>query len=106
MATSDVYAAKDQLLSDFNKIAGDTESLLRAMAGVPGEKAAALRASVEENLAAAKQRVREAQGLAVEKATAAVRYTDDYVHENPWPMIGIAAGVGLVIGLLIANERN
>jgi ElaB/YqjD/DUF883 family membrane-anchored ribosome-binding protein len=30
--------------------------------------------------------------------------TDDYVHENPWQAIGIAAAVGLVAGLLM-NRR-
>ena len=103
---SNVYAAKEQLVDDFNKVVGDTESLLRAMASVPGEKTAALRASVEANLSAAKQRVRELQGAAVEKTTAAARATDEYVHDNAWAAIGIAAAVGLLIGILISSDRN
>jgi len=104
--TSNVYAAKEQLVDDFNKVVGDTESLLRAMASVPGEKTAALRASVEANLSAAKQRVRELQGAAVEKTTAAARATDEYVHDNAWAAIGIAAAVGLLVGILISSDRN
>lgn len=103
---SNVYAAKEQLVDDFNKVVGDTESLLRAMASVPGEKTAALRASVEANLSAAKQRVRELQGVAVEKTTAAARATDVYVHDNAWTAIGIAAAVGLLIGILISSDRH
>ena len=103
---SNVYAAKEQLVDDFNKVVGDTESLLRAMASVPGEKTAALRASVEANLSAAKQRVRELQGAAVEKTTAAARATDAYVHDNAWAAIGIAAAVGLLVGILISSDRN
>lgn len=103
---SNVYAAKEQLVDDFNKVVGDTESLLRAMASVPGEKTAALRASVEANLSAAKQRVRELQGAAVEKTTAAARATDEYVHDNAWAAIGIAAAVGLLVGILISSDRN
>ncbi len=102
---SNVNAAKDQLMSDFNKVVADTETLLRAMASVPGEKTAALRSSVEANLNAAKQRVRDLQGAAVEKTTAAARATDEYVHDNAWAAIGIAAAVGLIIGLVISDRR-
>ena len=83
----------------------DTEALLRALASVPGEKTAALRASVEENLSAAKQRLLQMQGAAVEKTTAAAHATDEYVHDNAWAMIGMAAAVGLVLGLVISDRR-
>ena len=100
-----VSAAREQLVDDFQKVVSDTEALLRAMASVPGEKSAALRSSVEANLIAAKQRVRELQGAAVEKTTAAARATDEYVHDNAWAAIGIAAAVGLIIGLVISDRR-
>ncbi|HCI13500.1 MAG TPA: DUF883 domain-containing protein, partial [Gallionellaceae bacterium] len=35
----------------------------------------------------------------------AAKVTDEYVHENPWKAVGIAAGVGLVIGMLISRGR-
>lgn len=103
---SNFAAARSQLVDDFNKIAADTEALLRAMAGVPGEKASALRASVEANLAAARQRVRELPSAAYERTAAAARVTDEYVHENPWPLIGAAAAVGILIGLLLRGDSE
>ena len=103
---SNVSDAKQQLVDDFNKVVSDTEALLRAMASVPGDKASELRASVQDNLNAAKRRVRELQGAAFEKGTAAVRATDEYVHENPWTLIGVAAAVGLIVGLVIASDRR
>jgi|GraSoi_2013_40cm_1033754.scaffolds.fasta_scaffold111006_2 ElaB/YqjD/DUF883 family membrane-anchored ribosome-binding protein len=102
---SDLNAATEQLVDDFNKVVTDTEALLRALASVPGEKTASLRASVEENLGAAKKRVRELRGAAVEKTAAAARATDEYVHDNPWPVIGVAAAVGLIVGLLLSDRR-
>ena len=98
--------ARSQRVEDFNRVVSDTEALLRALASVPGEKASALRASVEENLAAAKRRVRELPGAAYEKGAAAARVTDEYVHENPWTLIGVAAAVGLIVGLVIAGDRR
>ena len=103
---TNISEARNQLVEDFNRVVSDTEALLRAMASVPGEKASALRASVEDNLKAAKSRVRELQGVAYEKGTAAARATDEYVHENPWTLIGVAAAVGLIVGLVIASERR
>ena len=103
---NDLSTARAQLADDFNRLVGDTEALLRAMASVPGEKTAALRASLESNLNTYKQRVREIQGAAVERTTAAVRATDEYVHDNAWAAIGIAAGLGFVAGLIVASGRR
>jgi ElaB/YqjD/DUF883 family membrane-anchored ribosome-binding protein len=105
MPETNIAAARQQLLNDFNKVVADSEGLLRAMASAPGEKAVALRASVEESLNAAKQRLREIQGAAVEKTTAAARATDEYAHENPWPLIGAAAAVGFVLGLMVSHRE-
>jgi len=44
------------------------------------------------------------QQASIEKAKAAGHATDVFVHENPWKSIGIAAGVGLVVGLLISRR--
>lgn len=32
--------------------------------------------------------------------------TDDYVRDNPWLMIGVAAGVGILIGFLLRGRRG
>jgi ElaB/YqjD/DUF883 family membrane-anchored ribosome-binding protein len=102
---SNVDAAREQLVGDFNRVISDTEALLRALASVPGEKTAALRASIEENLSTAKQRLLQLQGAVVEKTTAAARASDEYVRDNAWAMIGIAAAVGLVVGMVIGERR-
>jgi ElaB/YqjD/DUF883 family membrane-anchored ribosome-binding protein len=44
------------------------------------------------------------QGDADAGAHAAARVTDDYVHDNPWQAIGVAAAVGFLAGLLIARR--
>jgi ElaB/YqjD/DUF883 family membrane-anchored ribosome-binding protein len=40
----------------------------------------------------------------VARAKAAGHAADDYVHENPWRAIGVAAGIGVIIGLLIGRR--
>jgi ElaB/YqjD/DUF883 family membrane-anchored ribosome-binding protein len=59
---------------------------------------------MEDSLRTAKIKVAEAQEMVADRAKAAARATDDYVHANPWRAVGIAAGVGLVVGMLISRR--
>lgn len=95
---------KDQLISDFKVVIADAEALLKATANQGGEAMAAVRAKAEESLTIAKAKLADAQDALMERTRAAARATDDYVHENPWRAVGVAAGVGLVVGLLIGRR--
>jgi ElaB/YqjD/DUF883 family membrane-anchored ribosome-binding protein len=64
-----------------------------------------MREAVEANLTTAKARLRELQGEAVQRASGAAREADAYVHENPWTAIGLAAAVGVIVGLMIGGRR-
>ena len=78
--------------------------MLKRAATETGDKARDLRSQVETKLLRAKLSLQELEGHAVDKAKAAARATDDYVHDNPWQAIGVAAAVGIVVGLLM-NRR-
>ena len=95
---------KEQLISDFKVVIADAEALIRATANQGGEAVVNLRAKAEESLAAAKVKLADAQEALIEKGKIAAQATDDYVHEKPWHAVGIAAGVGLVVGLLIGRR--
>ncbi len=95
---------KEQLIADFKVVIADAEALLKASANQGGEAMAAVRAKAEESLAIAKAKMADAQDALMERTRAAARATDDYVHENPWRAVGVAAGVGLVVGLLIGRR--
>lgn len=95
---------KEQLVADFKVVVADAEALLKATANQGGEAMAAVRAKAEASLATAKARLTDAQDALLEKTRVAARATDDYVHENPWRAVGVAAATGLVIGLLIGRR--
>jgi ElaB/YqjD/DUF883 family membrane-anchored ribosome-binding protein len=95
---------KNDLLKDFNAVVNEGEQLLKSVVDEGGDKANALRAKMESNLKAAKERLRDIEETAIETTKTAVRATDTYVHENPWRAIGVAVGIGAVIGLLL-NRR-
>jgi len=97
--------SKEKLMQDLRVVVADAEELLRATAGQAGEKVSAARERIQENLAAAKARLAAAQDAVVAKTKQAAKVTDEYVHENPWKAVGIAAGAGLIIGMLISRGR-
>jgi len=101
----DSGVSKEKLMQDLRLVVSDTEELLRATASQAGEKVSAARERIQENLVAAKARLADAEAAMLEKTKAAARATDEYVHENPWRAVGIAAGVGLVVGMLISRGR-
>lgn len=95
---------KDKLITDIRLVIADTEELLRATAGQAGEKIADIRAKTQDRLSAAKIKLAEAEAAVVDKARQAGRIADDYVHDNPWRSVGMAAGVGFIVGLLIGRR--
>ncbi len=95
---------KEKLIADMKVVLADADELLRATAGHAGEKVAELRGKMQENLSRARASLAEAQAVAIDKAKQVGRAADDYVHDNPWRSVGVAAGIGFVIGLLIGRR--
>jgi ElaB/YqjD/DUF883 family membrane-anchored ribosome-binding protein len=88
----------DDLLEDLRTIVRDAEALLRATEGQAGEKVAEVRARVRASLDDARGRLEDAGVEVGQRAKSAVRSADTYAHENPWLLIGVAAGLGFLIG--------
>jgi ElaB/YqjD/DUF883 family membrane-anchored ribosome-binding protein len=92
----------------FDTVVAQTEQLLKSVATAGSNKAGAVKANVKQALAAAAARLEEIRQQAVSQAKAAANSTDEYVRDNPWRAIGIAAALsaslGLVAGLLIARR--
>ena len=95
---------KEKLVSDMKVVVSDAEEILRATAGVAGEKVGDLRERIIDRLRDAKVRIADAEEMLVDRTKAAARATDDYVNDNPWRAVGIAAGVGLLLGIIIGRR--
>ena len=104
MAEEMTTANKDRLVSDLKVVISDTEELLRATAGAAGEKAGELRERIAIRLRDAKERLADIEAAVVDKTKAAARATDDFVHEDPWKAVGVAAAIGLTLGVLIGRR--
>lgn len=102
--TTETAVSKEKLMQDLRIVIGDAEELLRATAAQAGEKAAAAREKIQDSLHRAKVKLAEAEDLMIDKTKQAARATDEYVHEHPWKAVGVAAGIGLIVGLLIGRR--
>lgn len=93
-----------QLIDDLTAVVRDAESLLRATAAQTGDKVEEIRARAQESVRHAKERLATIEEQALERARALAGDADDFVRDNPWQAVGIAAGVGLVLGLLMSRR--
>lgn len=96
-------SSRARLITDVKAVVADAEAYLAASVGQTGEAYAAARMKLERTLDAAKAQIAETHRVLAEKTRAAARATDVYVHERPWGSIAVSAGVGLLLGLLLAR---
>jgi len=85
-------------------VVADAEELLRATASQAGEKVVAARERIQASLATAKVKLSDAEQVLLEKSKLAAKATDEYVRDNPWQAVGVAAVAGLVLGVLISRR--
>jgi ElaB/YqjD/DUF883 family membrane-anchored ribosome-binding protein len=89
-----------EVRDDVNALAEDARALMTATANVAEEKVVEAR----QRLAAALERGKEIYGRVREKAVEGAKATDQAVHEHPYQAIGIAFGVGALIGCLASRR--
>lgn len=101
-----VRSNSEKLIHEIKSVVADAEALLRATKGQAGAEVAELHATMTQRIAAAKSHLMAVEEAMLERARLAAKNTDEYVHDNPWQVISIAAGVGLLIGYLIHSSRD
>ena len=95
---------KGKLMEDLRAVVADAEELLKATADQTGERIAAARGKAEESLKAAKVRLDEQDAAVRAKTKAVAQCTEDYVRDNPWKALGIAAAAGFVLCILATRR--
>ena len=86
--------------NDLGQLAEDARALMAATADVAGEKVSEAR----KRLAAALESGKEIYGRAREKAVEGVKAADEVVRDHPYQAIGIAFGVGALVGYLASRR--
>jgi ElaB/YqjD/DUF883 family membrane-anchored ribosome-binding protein len=90
----------DKLIQDLKNVVADAEDLMKATAGEVSEKAKEAR----ERLAAALSSARTSCSRLEEQAVAGAKAADRTVREHPYESIGVAFGIGMIIGVLLGRK--
>jgi len=90
--------------NDMKTLVRDAQQLFREASAATGERADDLRTRGQELLDSAAHRAQELQAAALETGKELASSTDDFVKENPWKAVAISAGIGVLVGMLIARK--
>lgn len=90
--------------TDMRTLIKDAQDLFREATSATGMKAEDLRNRGLDLLDTAVAKAQNVQVAAMETGKEIAETADGYVHENPWRAIAISAGVGVLIGMLIARK--
>ena len=103
-ATESALASSDQLIGEFKALMADAEALIQATEGQADGAIGSIRSKALETIAGAKESISGLEGVLTDKAKEVAQGADDFVHRNPWEAVGVAAGLGLLIGLFIRRR--
>lgn len=100
MQNSATSVAAEKIIADLKNLVRDGEDLLKASAGDLSEKGREAREKLAEALEAAKG----CCGKLEERANAGAKVADRAIREHPYESLGVAFGLGLIIGVLITRR--
>jgi ElaB/YqjD/DUF883 family membrane-anchored ribosome-binding protein len=95
---------RDKLVHDVKDVLNDVEQLMRQAATAGEAQASELRDRAAHALEDAQGRLDRLSREVTRAAKDAADATDDWVHKNPWSTVGMAAGIGILIGVLVGRR--
>jgi ElaB/YqjD/DUF883 family membrane-anchored ribosome-binding protein len=91
--------------ADVKALVRDAQSMLSAAAALTGDKAEELRSRGMELLDRALGRASQYQGQAMERGRELAHEADVYVKDNPYRTLAVAAGIGVLLGVLLSRKQ-
>lgn len=101
---SDLTVQNEKLAEDLKRVIEDAQDLLRMTGDQLSDSSAEVRGRIQTGLHLTRAKLAHLQEVAMGKAKDVGNATDEFVHENPWKSIGVAAGAGLLIGMLLRRR--
>jgi ElaB/YqjD/DUF883 family membrane-anchored ribosome-binding protein len=99
-----ISQAKDAASGEIKKLMEDVEDLVARVADLKDPEISKIRSKVQHTLASARNAVTESANKVRDQAEQVAGRTDDFVRENPWQALGIAALLGVAVGFLVARR--
>jgi ElaB/YqjD/DUF883 family membrane-anchored ribosome-binding protein len=89
--------SKERLIHDLRTLVHDAEELIQATGRDVSARS-------KEQLIGALERFKDTCQRVEKEAVSVARSTDRIIREHPYPSIGIAFGVGVLLGVLITRD--
>jgi len=103
-AADQAAAARDRLAAELRSLVSDAEEMLKAASRTGNDQLNLVRERLERGVGAARDELNAFQEAALETARRTAADTNEYVHEHPWNAVGIAAAVGVLLGVLLTRR--
>ncbi len=103
-AMDQAASARDRLAAELRSLVNDAEEMLKAASRGGNEQLHLVRERLERGVATARNELESFQEAALETARQTAADTNEYVHEHPWNAVGIAAAVGVLLGVLLSRR--
>jgi ElaB/YqjD/DUF883 family membrane-anchored ribosome-binding protein len=97
-------AGSHRLAQNLAQLVDDAETLVKTAEHGGGERVAAARERIESGLRHVRSELAALEELAEFKVRRAARAADVAAHDHPYVTAGLAAGVGLLVGMLISRR--
>lgn len=104
MAPKATENVSDQLRNELKSLADTLEELLQTSGEKSDTEIQKLKAKAESMIKTSRQTLQDSSDKLVEQTKEMAGKADNYVHEKPWNGMGIAAAVGLVVGVLLSKR--
>jgi ElaB/YqjD/DUF883 family membrane-anchored ribosome-binding protein len=101
-----VRSAREFANGQISSFIENVEDLTNALRDVEAPEIARVKAKVKIALAAAKSALSDSAAQVRSQAQQVSRNTDVYVRDNPWQVIGIAALIGVAVGILASRRSD
>jgi ElaB/YqjD/DUF883 family membrane-anchored ribosome-binding protein len=99
-----IHAATADVASEFKSFVSDIEGLLKETASLTGDDLARAKIKLNQRINAAKECVNNASGTMLQQARKTATITNEYVHQQPWAVIGTSAVVSFALGMLLSHR--
>ena len=90
----------ERLAGDLKAAMNEAEEAMKSTANQSGDRASEVRSRLAAALESAKATCQRLE----DKTVAAAKATDRVIREHPYESIGVAFGLGLLIGVLVARK--
>lgn len=104
--TSTARSVKDYANGQINAFIENVEDLTQALKDVETPEIARVKAKVKIALAAAKSAISDGAAQVRTQAREVTKTTDAYVRDNPWQIVGVAALIGLAVGIFATRRSD